>query len=142
MPQTNRIYIASKFGQMEGEVARLKAELEQRGFVVIYDWTENPVPKPFSLHLEQAQKAAEAMALAVMQCDIIIVLWAEGGKGFYVEMGGALVTSLVLTYMTGQKHKKIFLVGEDGYEQSIFFFHPQVTRVPTWQALLDQLSPV
>lgn len=135
----NRVYIATKVNRMEGAVASLRRELEARGYEIIYDWTEYPIERPFREHLEQAHEAAEKMALAVMRCDILVVLYAEGGLGFHIETGGALVTSIILSYITGQKPKRIYVVG-DGNERSVFYFHNSVTRLPDVERLLAELG--
>ena len=134
----NRVYIASKLGLKEVEVARVKEELERRGYVITYDWTQNPVPKPFRDHPEEAHKAAEAMAEAVRVCDILIVLCAPDGLGMHIETGGALVTSIILTLITKEEHKRIFVVG-DANERSVFYFHKSVARLSNVEELLDEL---
>ncbi len=141
MPKNNRVYIASKVGPMESSVRELKLKLEQMGFVVIYDWTEHPIEKPFEQHIQEATVAANEMAKAVMKCDILIVLYAEGGIGFHIETGGALVSSIILSFITGQKKKHIYIVGE-GNDRSVFYFHESVRRVPDTESLLEELKSI
>lgn len=125
---------------MEQAVTELKMELEQRGFQINYDWTTLPVMKPFEDHIEEATLAAEAMARAVMECDILIVLFADAGIGFHIESGGALVASIIQTFIGGaSKQKKIYIVGE-GNGRSIFYFHKSVKRLPDVSALLNELQ--
>jgi hypothetical protein len=133
------VYIASKIGPMDGSVRELKSAIEDLGFRVIYDWTERPVSKPFAEHLDDATTAAEAMARAVMHCDILIVLYAEGGVGFHIETGGALVASIILSFITGQKKKHIYVVGK-GNDRSVFYFHESVTRVADTAQLIALLK--
>ncbi len=135
-----RIYIASKVGPMEEEVKRLKNTLESRDYNILYDWTENPVSKPFQDHPEQSARAAHDMAQAVMNCDILIVLFAEGGIGFHIETGGALVSSIILSMITGQSKKEIYVVG-NGNDRSVFYFHDSVKRLDTVEELLEELCP-
>jgi hypothetical protein len=136
----NRVYIASKVGPMEQEVRELKEKLVKLGFQIIYDWTELPVMKPFEEHIEEATLAAENMARAVMECDILVVLFAKGGIGFHIETGGALVASIIQSFIGGeQKKKKIYIVG-DGNDKSIFYFHKSVRRLPDTGALLEELT--
>lgn len=139
MTQNNRVYIASKVGPMETSVKELRTALENLGYVINYDWTENPISKPFQDNIDQATKAAEAMATAVMECDILIVLYAEGGIGFHIETGGALVSSIILSSITGQKKKRIFVVGP-GNDRSVFYFHKSVERVPDIATLIEELK--
>ena len=134
-----RVYIASKFGLMEEEVQRLRVSIEKLGHRIIYDWTEHPIPKPFEEHIKEATKAAEAMAQAVMNCDILIVLPAERGVGLHIETGGAMVASIILTFILGTPVKEIYIVGEQN-DRSAFYFHESVTRVPNIDSLLDILS--
>jgi hypothetical protein len=132
----NLVYIASKLGPMEHEVRALKKILEYRGYTIGYDWTEHPVAKPFADHPKEAHAAASAMAEAVRRCDILIVLCAPNGLGMHIETGGALVSSIILSYITNQVHKQIYIVGEDN-DRSVFYFHESVTRVPNIQVLLE-----
>ena len=108
---------------------------------MIYDWTEHPVAKPFEEHIEEATAAADAMAHAVMECDILIVLYAEGGVGFHIETGGALVSSIILSFITGQKKKHIYIVGE-GNDKSVFYFHKSIKRLSNVDMLKQELSKV
>lgn len=138
--KNNRVYIASKVGPMEEEVKELKITLEYMGFQIVYDWTRMPVAKPFEDHLEESTQAAEAMAKAVMECDILIVLFAQAGIGFHIETGGALVASIIQSFIGGkQKQKKIYVVGE-GNDRSIFYFHKSVQRIPDVSTLLEELK--
>lgn len=139
--EKKRVYIASKLGSMEPAVRILKETLERIGFQIIYDWTERPVVKPFEKNLAEAAEAAQQMTQAVMQCDILIVLCAEGGIGYHIETGGALVASVILSMVTGQPHKQIYVVGE-GNDRSIFYFHPLVKRLPDVIGLLGELADV
>ena len=134
-----RIYIASKVGPMEQEVKELKNTLEERGYSFLYDWTEKPISKPFQDHAEQSAQAAHEMAQAVMNCDILVVLFAEGGIGFHIETGGALVSSIILSMITGQPKKQIYVVGT-GNDRSVFYFHPSVQRLDTVEELLTKLT--
>lgn len=140
MLEANRVYIASKMDLMEPQVRALGAQFKERGYIVPYDWTEHPVIKPFSKHRKAANFAAEKMARAVMECDIMVVLCAEHGLGYHIETGGALVTSVVLNFVTGQKRKRIFVVGP-GNHRSIFYFHETVIRLDhedlLWKFLPD-----
>lgn len=137
----NRVYIASKLGPMEEMVQRLRDELVGRGYIIIYDWTERPVQRPFAEHADEAHEAAEAMAEAVRCCDILIVLCAPNGLGMHIETGGALVTSIILSFITKQEQKKIYVIGE-GNERSVFYFHRSVTRLPSTKTLLEMLPCV
>ncbi len=140
--KNNRVYIASKVGPMESSVKDLRDELERRGYEIVYDWTTLPILKPFEEHIDQATEAAEAMARAVMECDILIVLFADAGIGFHIETGGALVASIIQTFIGGeQKQKRIYVVGE-GSGRSVFYFHKSVQRLPDVIALLEELPQV
>ena len=132
------VYIATKMNSMEHVVRKLRRELEGVGFEIIYDWTEHPVSKPFETHLAEASKAAELMAKAVMQCDIFIVIYDEKGIGFHIETGGALITSIILSQITGQEEKKIYVVGGEN-DKSVFYFHSSVTRVSNVVELMHEL---
>lgn len=141
MPIGKRVYIASKFNRSEPQVQALRVQLEARGYDIVYDWTETPVPKPFSVYPQEAHMAAEEMAKAVMHCDIIIVLLAPDGLGMHIETGGALVAGIILQFIAGQKRKRILVVGE-GNERSVFYFHKSVERVSDVESVLERLLPV
>src|SRR3989344_1379489 len=135
MLKGNRVYIASKVNLKESEVRTLRSKLEGLGYAIIYDWTKTVVPKPFTAYSLEAHKAAEKMAKAVMRCDILIVLLAPNGLGMHIETGGALVASIILQFVAGQRRKRIFIVGE-GNDRSVFYFHDSVERVPNIDAVL------
>lgn len=135
----NRVYIASKLGTMEPVVTALKSSLEEQGYVINYDWTEHPVAKPFAEHARHAHEAAENMARAVMECDVLVVLCAPNGVGYHIETGGALVTGIILQFIQGQGAKRIYVVGE-GNDRSVFYYHASVTRLPDIESLLRELS--
>jgi hypothetical protein len=141
MPKDNRFYIATKIGKMEPQVEALKLRLEALGYEMIYDWTKHPVAKPYRDNQADADRAADNMARAVMECDILIVLWSEGGVGFHMETGGGLVAGIVLGFITGQRRKRIFVVGTEGHERSVFYWHHSVTRVADADELLQSLGP-
>ena len=134
-----RVYIASKVNKMEKEVNSLKEKLLEMGHSIIYDWTQYPVEKPFADNVPTATVAADNMAKAVMNCDVLIVLCAEGGIGYHIETGGAMVASIILSYVTGKPQKEIYVVGE-GNDRSVFYFHESVKRVDSVDELLKELS--
>jgi hypothetical protein len=138
MPSNRLVYIASKFGIMESSVQRLKTTLEERGYRINFDWTVEPISKPFEQNAQQAHEAAERMARAVMECDIMIVLCAPNGLGYHIETGGALVTSIILDLITKQRRKQIYVIGQ-GNDRSVFYFHDSVIRLPTVDSLLEVL---
>ncbi len=124
----NRVYVAGKVGKGEEAVKSLIGHLEALGYTVTYDWTLYPIQKPFEGN-HDAALAAERMARGVMEADIVIVLCQkEGGVGYHIETGGALIASLVISYIQGERRRRIYLVGE-GNDRSVFYFHPAVTRV-------------
>lgn len=129
-----RVYIASKVGLMEPVVRELKAFCESIGMEFVFDWTEKPVRKPFEQYKESSHQAAENMIRTVMECDILVVLFAEGGIGFHIETGGALVAGIISSFVTGRQHKRIYVVGP-GNDWSVFYFHNSVTRVEDVETL-------
>lgn len=140
METFNRIYIASA-GSMKNTVKELQREVEKMGYAIIYDWTEHPVQKPYEEHTEEAAMAAEKMAYAVIECDILIVLWAEGGVGFHIETGGGLIASIIQSQIPNQKKKHIFVLG-DGKGSSVFYFHKSVKRLGGIPELLEELKNI
>jgi ATP/ADP translocase len=135
----NRVYIAAKMGKMEHIVSKLRGALEEKGYVILYDWTEHPVEMPFDDHLDEAHEASEKMAQAVRQCDVFIVFDDPAGKGLHVEAGGALFASIVLSFLMGQQRKNIFAINQTGKFSSIFYYNHRVSRVSTADAVLKAL---
>lgn len=126
---------------MKIAVKELQRKVEKIGYTIIYDWTENPAQKPYEEHIEEAAMAAEKMTQAVIDCDILIVLWAEGGVGFHIETGGGLIASIISSQIPNQKKKHIFVVG-DGKGSSVFYFHKLVKRLASIPELLEELKNI
>src|SRR5690606_34817157 len=97
------------------------------------------VPKPFEQHCREASIAARAMALAVMQCDIFIVLCAPDGVGYHIETGVGLAVSIIMSHLVGQPQKRIFVIGA-GNDRSIFYFDEAVERLDNIDELLAILT--
>lgn len=117
----------------------LQGEVEKMGFTIIYDWTKNPVQKPYEEHIEEVAMSAEKMVNAIVECDILIVLWSEGGVGFHIETGVGLATSIILSQISRQKKKHIFVVGDEK-GSSVFYFHKSVKRLGSIPELLEELK--
>lgn len=138
----NRIYIASKADSMEEKVRELTEELEQRGYVVVYDWTSVEVPKPYVDYPKESDRVGNDMLLAVLHSDIVIVLCTEvGGVGYHIETGAALIAGIVASFVIGLNRKRIFAVGP-GNDRSLFHMNNRVTRLPDIESLLAELPPV
>jgi hypothetical protein len=135
-----RVYIVSKVSVMEAQVRSLKKKLERLGFSVNYDWTESPALKPYGAHPKESCRGAIRMSKAAFECDILIVLWSEGGVGFHIETGIALGVAMASAYVTGRSAKRIYVVGEGIANKSIFYHHPHIRLFNTEDEVLAFLA--
>jgi hypothetical protein len=136
MPEGNKVYVAGKVGNSEEAVKRVIKQFETLGYQITYDWTLHMIQKPFEGN-PAAVEAAERMARGVMEADTVVVLCqSEGGVGYHIETGGALIASLVLGFIQGERRRRILAVGE-GNHRSVFYYHPAVTRVDTVISLFE-----
>lgn len=136
LPQGNKVYVAGKVGQSEGAIRHFIKQIEARGYVITYDWTQVVIAKPFEDNAA-ATVAAQNMVRGVMEADTSVIFCpAEGGVGLHIETGVALGASLVLGFMQGERRRQILLVGE-GNNRSVFHFDPGATRIKTVMDLLE-----
>ena len=73
-----------------------------------------------------------------MNADVVVVLGEQSGLGLHIETGGALVASIILQFIAGQRRKRILIIG-DQRERSIFYFHDSVERFATIDDALETL---
>lgn len=129
MTTMRTFYIASSFRNIDA-VRYVSERLVGRGFIQLYDWTQNAVAHHAeTLTVQDLQYIGQKERQAVWDADIVIVV-LPGGKGTHVELGLALGRS-----------KRIILYAADGEidnpaESSTFYHLPDVEKC---QGTLDDL---
>ncbi|KRE39164.1 hypothetical protein ASG73_02115 [Janibacter sp. Soil728] len=120
-----RIYVAGPLADVEG-VRRVQAEVVAAGHELTLDWSRGP-----DSQLSDYDSAPEASARiarddldAVLTADAVIVVASEHpGRGMFVELGAALASA------TGGGRVRHVVVAGPIRHESVFYFHPAVTRV-------------
>lgn len=77
-------YIASSFKNIN-QVRALSHELQLKGYIHTYDWTQNERANS----LETLSTLGEKEKVAVMHSDVVVIL-LPAGKGSHIELGIAL----------------------------------------------------
>jgi nucleoside 2-deoxyribosyltransferase len=127
-----KIYLAARFDRKD-EVRELYNQLIEQGHEITYDWTTHKMIKPYHENQEIAHEYSSNDMEGVKNCDIFILITADGGTGTFIELGAAILSNI--------KHNKpeIFVIGEHN-TKSIFYFHPSVKRKNTVQEVLDEIK--
>lgn len=100
------------------------------GHDITHDWTAAEAflggPKEQINNPDESGRRARADILGVLTCDVYILSSdnEQVGKGMYVELGAALA----LREANGKPD--IYIIGAMNHP-SIFYFHPEVVRVPS-----------
>ncbi|MBS3054245.1 MAG: hypothetical protein J4431_01785 [Candidatus Aenigmarchaeota archaeon] len=128
-----KFYIASRFGKA-AEVKEMTKKLEEMGHSVTTDWTQHGAIKPYSQNASKAMLYSIEDVQGVLNSDVFILITDEGGKGMYVELGVAIASFIE------KKTPRIYIVGAHN-ENTIFFFHPSVSRKDSIQDVLDDIRP-
>ncbi|MYV17905.1 group-specific protein [Lactobacillus rossiae] len=119
-------YIASSFAHIS-LVREVAARLDQSGCQNVYDWTVNEANT-----LEALQKIGIHEKMAVMSCDVFIMIY-PAGKGANTELGLALAANRKI-YIYATNHD-IWNVAKT----STFYQLPEVTIVSDSIAKLTAL---
>ncbi len=83
-----RIYVASPFGEMK-RAKELMTKLEQLGYIITQDWTD----EIFDLIKSKGREDINASAdlIGVQRSDAVVLLVPlKGGRGMWIEFGYAL----------------------------------------------------
>ncbi len=97
-------------GRYRGVTRTVVETLEHRGFIVLRDWTkEDP---------GGTRRAAAVEDLyAATHCDVVLLMWTDGMKGAWVEVGAALASGVLVIAVDARR------------EDCIFLDHPRVEHV-------------
>jgi len=129
-----KFYLAAK-SQDTSAFRILKEALEEKGHKCSIDWSKHLDCKPFSEHTEICNKQAIEDIKAIDDSDVFIMLYNDNrGVGMFYELGYA-------TARLGQgKLKKIFVLGHDVKNTSMFIHGDGITYVNDTRELLVQLD--
>ena len=111
-------------GRYRGITRAVVTELERRGFTVVRDWTkEDPGTHRSSIAVEDLYAATH--------CDVVLLMWTDGMKGAWVEVGAALAVDALVIAVDARR------------EDCIFLDHPGVEHVQHLEdaiALMEKLN--
>lgn len=121
-----KVYVAGLLGEAE-RINQAQHAIVAAGHSLTHDWTTD-----LSFAEDYASRPDDSATIArddlggVMEADAVVVLAPrdEPGRGLFVELGAALARAEIgdLDHVVG--------VGMIAHE-SVFYFHPRVTRVNT-----------
>lgn len=105
-----------------------------------FDWTVNPVKKPFSENPTRARTVATLMAHAVALADVVVTFYHPNLLGGHIETGIAIAEAMYHP----ETPKTVIIVGApEETERSIYYFFSFVRRCRDAQealAVLRELS--
>ena len=128
MPQC--FYLAGSSQVGEG-LQLATAEIERRGWMISFDWTNHPSVKPYKDHPVEATHFAERALAGAQECDIFVLFpEQDGGTTQFTELGAALFSARV---------QQVFVVGSYN-TRSLAFFHPKVKRVASFEEAINGLE--
>jgi len=129
-----KVYVAAKFEEKD-RVRLIYKRCRENGLEVTCDWTvEDDTGMVGEERRAYHQKCAQADLDGVRNCDVLILLPHEHGKGMYFEMGAAIALG-----------KRVIVVGQDSddsHKPCIFCKLPQVKWMPDiWGAIIEAANP-
>lgn len=111
-------------GRYRGITRTVVAELKRRGYIIVHDWTkEDPGGTRRSAAVEDLYAATH--------CDVVLLMWTDGMKGAWVEVGAALAVGALVIAIDAKR------------EDCIFLDHPGVEHVRYLEdaiALMEKLN--
>lgn len=125
-----KFYIAARTAKIS-EVNDMTLVLEEKGHECTHNWAtaeDAGLGRPYHEHAVKASKFAADDIAGARDADVFVILGDKGGTGMYVEMGAAL-----------SHNAKVYAIGAHN-DETVFHFHPHVTRVDTFEAVLKDLG--
>lgn len=128
-----KIYVAGPVADA-ATVQAVQAHVLAAGHTLTMDWSADlSFVEHFESRLDRSAHMAGEMLEAVMAAHAVLVVASEqDGRGMFVELGVALARA------SRGELQHVVLIG-DIHHESVFYFHPTVTRVDTvadWLALI------
>jgi hypothetical protein len=130
-----KFYIAAYVGEKK-RVTGIYKLLKKNGHQVTVEWTRG---KPIAIKNrdrkpQKIQKIAVRDIGGVFQCDVFVLLSEPvAGRAKYVELGAAIAHNLI------KGRPKIYILGKKT-NQSVFYYHPAVKRVTSFDEILNEIS--
>ena len=127
-----KFYVASAIKNKDS-VQGIFDHLKANGHEVTADWTlTDDIPESVR---DQKQEYVRSIAKrdfeGIRECDVFVLLSdPREGRSMYVELG------IAIAMLEAKGKPKVFIVGPENNE-SVFYFHPLVRRVESWDDVLE-----
>jgi nucleoside 2-deoxyribosyltransferase len=122
-----RVFVSGKVGA-EGEIRSLMRTLEKRGHELTFDWTLIEHLRPYERNKDASRSAAIQEVEGVRSADALVLVEHDRGVGMFVELGVAIALG-----------KRAYVVSGES-PRTMFYFHPLVRRVASFDELLAALD--
>jgi hypothetical protein len=118
-----KIYLAMRYAQVT-KYKKLCSELRSKGHEITVDWSEQLNIKPYEKHPKLSEECALRDLKGVEAADtfILVAEYFPDARGILIELGYAL-------RIAQEKKLKIIVVNKE--RNSVFYYHPLITRVKT-----------
>jgi hypothetical protein len=130
-----KFYIAA-YVREKKRVADIYKQLKENGHRVTVEWTKG---KPITIKnrdrkRQEIQKIAVRDIGGVLQSDVFVLLSEPvAGRAKYVELGAAIAHNLI------KGRPKIYVLGKKT-NQSVFYYHPAVKRITSFDEVLNEIA--
>lgn len=128
-----KFYIASRVKDRY-LVKDIHKKLLDLGHEVTSKWVDENNIIPYEDNVESASTRAQQCIKDSGDCDVFILITDESGAGMYTEFGAALSSNV-----TTKGTPKIYVIGSH-LNRSMFFFHPRVKRVSSFEEVLKDIT--
>ncbi|MEY3784443.1 MAG: hypothetical protein RLZZ230_765 [Candidatus Parcubacteria bacterium] len=125
-----KFYIAGRTSRIL-EIRDIVTKIKYLGHEITHDWTameDADLPRPYHVHIDKVQAFAQKDINGAKSADVFVILGDQSGTGMYVELGAALAFGV-----------KVYAVGEYN-DMTVFHFHPNVTRLSTFDDVLKDMG--
>lgn len=116
------VYVAGNFNNKE-LVNRAQNALREIGVKITYDWTKNEPTKDEKILREYAH----ADTYGVLMSDAVVYM-ARGRFGSHAELGMGIIIG-----------KRVFIVGDTGPDECVFYYHANVKRFKDIEELVAHI---
>ena len=127
-----KFYIASRVKNRE-QVKQIHKKLERLDHQITSTWVNEKNIIPYDQNSKASEKRAIQCITESANCDVFILLSDREGAGMYTELGAAIQSN------AKNNKPKIYVIGKC-LNRSMFFFHPSVKRLSTFEEVLEDLD--
>lgn len=127
--RSKKVYVGAGFEDKK-EAQEWMLILRDCGFEITSLWTRHEPITPYNINSDKAAEYSMEDLGGVAVCDIFILKCDMARSGAHAEFGAAIALG-----------KNVFVVGENR-EDKMFYFHPDVHRVETFEELLEILDNI